>query len=347
MDSKEPHAKPVVSAGGIATGMDVKIIAMPHCKECGELEEGEICIAGESVTRGYWNKDNQEVFYELDGRSFLRTGDLGFVYNGSLFVHGRLKDMLIIRGGDFYPYDIEQVVAESIAAVEPNGVAVFGVDDPGEAFVIVAEIKRTHIREIVIHEIIEAIDRATIDAAGIMAYDIVLTTPLGIPRTTSGKLQRLKCRDHYQQGIFQVLGSKLALAASGLQKPARETRIAVPAPEKKGDVAYDEKIRTYLLRLIEAKWGFLKTGLSQNNKDSQHAEHSLDINDTLDNMQLTTMGIDSLRAMELINTINNDLHINLNPVKVFQDNTLSGLVKYIENVLWLKNEQMSGEEIII
>lgn len=312
------HAKPVVSAGGIAAGMEVKIIAMPDTKMCEELEEGEICIAGESVTSGYWNKDNHGVFYELDGKSFLRTGDLGFICNGLLFVHGRLKDMLIIRGGNFYPYDIEQIVAESVAAVEANGVAVFGVDDQEETFVIVAEIKRNFIREIVVADIIEAINSATINAAGIIPSDILLTTPLGIPRTTSGKLQRSKCREYYSQQAFHVIGSKLALAAA--------------APEKTERTGFDgnvQTVRSYLVTLIEAKTGHLSPGHMQ------------------DSMELTSMGIDSLRAVEVVNTINRDLQINLDPAIVFQDNTLSGLIKNIENVLWLKNEQTSGEEIII
>ncbi|MGO4295010.1 AMP-binding protein [Chitinophaga sp. RAB17] len=317
-NSTAPYATPVVSAGGIADGMDVRVIAMPDTKVCEELEEGEICIAGESVTSGYWNKDNHGVFYELDGRSFLRTGDIGFLCNGLLFVHGRLKDMLIIRGGNFYPYDIEQMVAESVAAVEANGVAVFGMEDQEETFVIVAEIKRNFIREIVVEDIISAINSATIEATGIIPYDILLTTPLGIPRTTSGKLQRSKCRQHYGEGKFQVIGSKQVLVAE--------------APPKAEPAGYDgnvHTIRSYLVTLIEAKTGHLSAA---------HIK---------DSMELTTIGIDSLRAVELINTINRDLQINLDPAIVFQGNTLSGLIKNIENVLWLKNEQTSGEEIII
>jgi acyl-CoA synthetase (AMP-forming)/AMP-acid ligase II/acyl carrier protein len=320
----DPQAKPVVSAGSVVPGMHVKIISTQDLHECTDLEEGEIFIAGDNVTNGYWNKDNSSLFNEWDGQLFLATGDLGFFHKGALFVYGRRKEMLIIRGENFYPYDIEQMIAQSVMAVEQNGVAVFGFNNPEEVVVIVAEIKRSAIKDLAVVSIIDAIDKAVVDVFGIAPYDILLTTPLGIPRTTSGKLQRLKCRDYYVQHTFNVIGSKLG----STEAPSGKSNNNFLLQEAMAHSNFNT-IKSYLVDVIGDKVGYL-------NADRLN-----------DNVELTGLGIDSLRATELINTINKDLNINMDVTKVFQHNTLSGLIKSIENVLWLKNEQTSGEEIII
>lgn len=323
-DSNNDEAITVVSSGNVAAGMDCRIIGVNSGNECSELEEGEICIAGGSVTACYWARDNKEHFYTIDNKSFLRTGDLGFMYGGSLFVHGRLKEMLIIRGRNFYPYDIEDVVAESNASIETNGVAVFSIDAAEDGFVVLAEVKRHLIKTVAAAEAIEAIDKSIADSFGITAYDIILTTPLGIPRTTSGKLQRVKCRDAYAQNAFNVIASKRQLSKVMLRKEQ--------SAELLNDVksnADHNSIRTYLVNVIESKIGSIGSAL-------------LD-----DSTALTAAGLDSLRAMEVINTVNRDLDINLDASKIFQANTLAGLINAIENMLWLKHKQPFGTEITI
>jgi acyl-CoA synthetase (AMP-forming)/AMP-acid ligase II/acyl carrier protein len=313
----------VVSSGNVAAGMDCRIIGV-NGNECSELEEGEICIAGDSVTAGYWARDNKEHFYIIDNKAFLKTGDLGFMYQGSLFVHGRLKEMLIIRGKNFYPYDIEDVAAESSSSVETNGVAVFGVNTPDEGFVVLAEVKRHLLKTIAAEEVISIIDRSIAASFGIAAYDIILTPPLGIPRTTSGKLQRVKCREAYVQNALNVIASKRQLSAVMQKK------------EKNDELVHDVKnnadhnsIKKYLVNVIESKIG----GIGSSLLDESTA--------------LTAAGLDSLRAMEVINTVNRDLEINLDAAKIFQANTLSGLINAIENMLWLKRKQPFGTEITI
>jgi acyl-CoA synthetase (AMP-forming)/AMP-acid ligase II/acyl carrier protein len=314
----------VVSSGNVATGMDCRIIGVNNGNECSDLEEGEICIAGDSVTAGYWARDNKEHFYIIDNKSFLRTGDLGFRYDGSLFVHGRLKEMLIIRGKNFYPYDIEDVAAESNASIETNGVAVFGIDTPVEGFVVLAEVKRHLIKTIAAAEVIAGIDKVIIDSFGIEAYDIILTTPLGIPRTTSGKLQRVKCREDYAQSAINAIASKRQLSALMLRREKNEELLN----DVKNNSDYNS-IRKYLVNVIESKIGSIGSAL-------------LD-----DATPLTAAGLDSLRAMEVINAVNKDLDINLDASKIFQANTLAGLINAIENMLWLKHKQPFGTEITI
>lgn len=310
----DPRSQSLVSSGKIAEGANVKIISLHHAAECAELEEGEICIAGESVTAGYWNKDNTAVFYELNGEKFLRTGDLGFFYQQELFVHGRLTEMLISRGRNIYPYDIEDMISKSFSAIEANGLALFCVNNVGDEWVVVAEIKRTSLRELDTTSLISKIDNLVLGSFGVCLHDIILTTPMGIPRTTSGKLQRLKCKEMFLQATFTSIAAKSGMPA------AEEVPVAPALP---ADVSM------YLANLIRARNGSLQT--EQLN----------------DQMELTDIGIDSLRATELINSINKELGINIDISTVLQDNSFSGLVNIIENMLWLKNDQTFGEEITI
>jgi bacitracin synthase 3 len=312
----------VVSSGNVAAGMDCRIIAVNSGIECNELQEGEICIAGDSVTAGYWARDNKEHFYNIDDKQFLRTGDLGFMYNGSLFVHGRLKEMLIIRGKNFYPYDIEDATVESNTSIETNGVAAFSVNTPEEGLVVLAEVKRHLIKAIAAEDVIKAIDNAIAASFDITAYDIILTTPLGIPRTTSGKLQRVKCREAYMQNALNVIASKRQLSAVTLKKESSEQLL-----KEVNNGADHNSVRKYLVNVIESRIGSIASALAD------------------DSTALTALGLDSLRAMEVINTVNRDLDINLDASKIFQLNTLSGLIAAIESTLRLKQHQASNREI--
>lgn len=326
-DKEDASAKALVSSGQVADGMALRILGLDTRRECGELEEGEICIAGASVTGGYWAKNNAEYFVEVQGRQFLRTGDVGFLHRGELYVHGRIKEMLIIRGENLYPYDVEQHVAKSHSALENNGVAVLAhvpTEGAEDEVIIVAEVRRTALPGLDGAAVITAIEKAVEGSFGIRPYDIVLTTVLAIPRTTSGKLQRMRCQEMYRQQSLQIIESKRKLVKSRAeQEPDALRRRAVL---ENGNYA---TIKSYLLDLIAAKTGAAPT------------------TDLADEVELTEMGIDSVRAMELINTINRDLSINMDASKVFQDNTLSGLITVIESMLWLKSAQTFEKGIII
>jgi len=324
-EDHQDGSKAVVSSGLPAVGMQVKIVSLHDHHVCGDLEEGEICIAGESVTGGYWNRDNRDLFYELDGTKFLRTGDLGFLHEGSLFVHGRVKEMLIVRGKNYYPYDIEQGIFICHDAIESNGVAVFAVDDDA-AVVVVAEIKRAYAHNVESEVIISLIDKVVNGQFGITPYDIVLTTPLGIPRTTSGKLQRVKCRAYYHERAFNVIASKEGMAGR-LLKNERDP-LLLAAVKQRPDYT---SIRAYLINIIAVK-------------------NAAEIPDTLsDDTDMTALGVDSLRSMEIINIVNHELHIQLDAAKLYQQNTLSSICNAIDALLWLKTEttQTFGNEITI
>ncbi|RAJ77619.1 acyl-CoA synthetase (AMP-forming)/AMP-acid ligase II [Chitinophaga dinghuensis] len=321
MPANSPDIITLVSSGTVTSDMDVKIISPVSEQVCGEREVGEVCICGDSVTDGYWRKDNTTLFYMLEDRRYLRTGDLGFLSANELFVHGRLKEMLIIRGENFYPYDIEYCVSQCHDAIEPNGVAAFSVLQPQESFVIIAEIKRKAIQQTDLEQVLIAISKNIAGTFGITPHEIILTSPLGIPRTTSGKLQRGKCATHYQEQTFNVLASSISHASTSATVPA-----AVAALPENPDT---NAIRQYVLSIISSRTGI-----------PHHTFSSEDI-------ELTELGLDSLRSMEVINTINKDLQINLEASVLLRNSTMSALTESIESLLWLKSAHATGNEIII
>jgi acyl-CoA synthetase (AMP-forming)/AMP-acid ligase II/acyl carrier protein len=317
--------KLVTSSGRLSPGIDLVIIRQQDQEPCNEMEEGEICIAGKSVTSGYWNKDNRGTFIERDGRRWLRTGDTGFLYQRELFVLGRMKEMLIIRGVNYYPWDIELVVSNCSHEIVPNGVAVFSTEhDEEEVFVIIAEIKRTAIKTLNAASLINTIQNAVAAGISIFPHDVILTLPHNIPRTSSGKLQRIKCGQLYNDNALNVVSSARQIREKLI--PPADNRLLSEAVLKNKD--YDT-IRHYLMDLIR-----LKTGST--------AIHTLH-----DDILLTEIGMDSLKSMELINTINKDLHINIDVTNVFYDRSIRGLINIIESLLWIKNEQNFEKGIII
>ncbi|HVI43872.1 MAG TPA: AMP-binding protein [Chitinophaga sp.] len=324
VSEQDADAKAVVSCGGVSGGMDVRIISPDNGLPCGEMEVGEICISGRSVTTGYWNRDNSDVFLKLEGSSFLKTGDLGFFCEGALFVHGRIKEMLIIRGQNFYPYDIERLIAQRHAAIEDNGVAIFTVGHEEDACVVMAEMKRTSLANTDVKQVITSIELLMEGQYGITPYDIMLTTPLTIPRTTSGKLQRAQCAIGYQQKSMDAVASKRTLLPDTARKEKDDGLLEEVLQQR----SY-QAIRNYLVNIIESR----TTWLNGDQPDDQ--------------VELTGIGIDSLRAMEIVNIINKELNLNIDASGIFLDNTLSGLINVVENMLWLNGGKYSGKEITI
>jgi acyl-CoA synthetase (AMP-forming)/AMP-acid ligase II len=188
------------------------IIAHPeNLTRCPDSMIGEIWISGINVAQGYWNRpeDTQRTFnaflVDTEEGPFLRTGDLGFIREGQLFVTGRLKDMIIIRGSNHYPQDIELTVEKSHPACQVGGGAAFSVTVAGnEELVVVQEVRR-QARNAELEEVIRAIRTAISDSHDIQAYAIILIRPLTIPKTSSGKIQRHAARAAYLEGNLEVI----------------------------------------------------------------------------------------------------------------------------------------------
>ncbi|MEQ8967983.1 MAG: fatty acyl-AMP ligase [Azospirillaceae bacterium] len=218
VDPGAPGARAVMSCGAVAAGVDVRIVDPDDRLSLGADEVGEIWVAGGHVALGYWQKEEEtrETFdgrIQGDRRSWMRTGDLGFLADGELYVTGRIKDVIIIAGRNHYPQDIELSAQSAHEAIRPNGVAAFSVE-PAEGegsedrLVIVAEVRRAkpgtdsdpaRIREAIV---------GAVTAAHGIAPEAVHLGPVGtVPLTTSGKVQRRACRQGYLQGNLRRLAA--------------------------------------------------------------------------------------------------------------------------------------------
>jgi acyl carrier protein len=198
----------LVGCGPAVPGHRILIIDPETSRECGESEVGEILIQGPSVTGGYWNRDEEteaEFGATVEGYEgrFLRTGDLGFFRDGQLYVTGRVKDVIIIRGRNHYPQDIEQSAEEAHPAVLAG--AAFALDDAaGERLVVVHQLDRQY-RGSDYQQIIQSIRRSIVEQHELDPYAIVLIRQTSLPITSSGKVQRNLCREQYLADELRVV----------------------------------------------------------------------------------------------------------------------------------------------
>ncbi|RSZ60391.1 amino acid adenylation domain-containing protein [Massilia atriviolacea] len=187
----------LVGCGRIAEAHALRIVDARSGEVAAAGTIGEIWAAGESIAAGYWNKprESADTFVERDGLRWLRTGDLGFVVNDELFVAGRLKDMIIVRGHNLYPQDIERAVEAEVEAVRKGRVAAFSVDLGGhEGIGVAAEVSRGLQKLVAPHILADALSATVSVQCGEAPQVIVLLNPGGLPKTSSGKLQRSACR---------------------------------------------------------------------------------------------------------------------------------------------------------
>jgi acyl-CoA synthetase (AMP-forming)/AMP-acid ligase II len=178
-------------------------------------EIGEICVSGKSVAKQYGSSTDEDHLVKLGETGFLRTGDLGFVIDGELFVSGRIKDVIIIRGKNHDPSEIERAAFTSHKSLAENGAASFsvGVDD-NESLVVVQELRRSFSRSLDYTDVIDSIVASISETHGVVPYDVKLISPGTLPKTTSGKIQRGKCRDLWTANGFDVIASYKGRAAS-------------------------------------------------------------------------------------------------------------------------------------
>src|ERR1700690_2260954 len=204
-------ATQIVSCGTPLPGLDVKIVDPEGHFPLKPDRTGEIWVAGSGKCRGYWNNPEltlkqfrarlvDDTPYD-DG--YLRTGDIGFFHGGELYVCGRIKDMIILRGQNYYPHDIENVVEKSSGLIRHNCVAAFQIQEDNEpALAIVAEAKNP--RALPDGRKIAAVVRNYLN---VEVAVISIIAPRAIPRTSSGKIMRHKTKQMWLEGKFTVLSN--------------------------------------------------------------------------------------------------------------------------------------------
>jgi len=210
--SSQEGTKAIVGCGHSWLDYKIVIADLESFELCADEIVGEIWVSSTSVTKGYWNRpqQTQETFdaYLKDGSGpFLRTGDLGFLSNGELFVTGKLKDVIIISGRNHYPQDIELTVENSHPALRSNCSAAFAIEmQTGECLVIACEVERTHLRHLNTLEIVRAIQIAVSTEHELEVYGVVLLKTGSILKTSSGKIQRQACKLGFLEKSLNVVG---------------------------------------------------------------------------------------------------------------------------------------------
>ncbi len=178
---------------------------------CAWNEVGEIWVSGPSITQGYWERpeETKEVFEatlaDTGEGPFLRTGDLGFIQDNELYITGRLKDILIIRGQNYYPHDIEKTVEQSDAGLRLAAGATFSVEVTGEEqLVVIHEVKRHH--KFDSHEeVVTSVREAIAEEHGLGVYAFVLIRTHSLLKTSSGKVKRFDCKKRYMEDQLNVI----------------------------------------------------------------------------------------------------------------------------------------------
>jgi acyl-CoA synthetase (AMP-forming)/AMP-acid ligase II/alkylation response protein AidB-like acyl-CoA dehydrogenase/acyl carrier protein len=253
--SGDPDAREIVSSGRVGIGTQVLIVDPETRLPVSSHRVGEVWVAGASVARGYWQRPEQtEATFgarlaKTGEGPFLRTGDLAFMRDGELFITGRLKDLIIINGRNVYPQDIEEVIEQSIDFIEPNMCAAFSVEISGqERLAIVAEANRGLVRaaqqlekELAlsgeqqrarddylarIEAMAQNIVKVIAQQFDVSVSSIVFVKPGTFPRTTSGKVQRSRCKELALNGQLELV---YVMPGSIFDRRAARTA-ASPAP---------------------------------------------------------------------------------------------------------------------
>lgn len=312
----ETNPRELVSCGTCMSDQKLLIVDPQSLEACPENAVGEIWLAGPSVAQGYWERADEtaHTFQAMlaNGEGpFMRTGDLGFLHDGELFITGRAKDLIIIRGRNHYPQDIELTVESSHPALAPSSGAAFSIDVEGhedEKLVIVQEVDR-HAKPEDSPAIIAAVRQAVVEQHEIQAYAVVLIRVGSIPRTSSFKIQRRACKAQYLDGSLTVIASDtLQAQPAPTQAQPGQANLIGKALAAVSDPAARQTL--LLLYLQEQAARILHIPAAQ-----------------IDPQQpLNSFGLDSMMAVELKYAIETDLQISLPMEDFLQGGSASELV---------------------
>lgn len=311
VDDCDPNARHFVGCGAIdaEAGQGLRIVDSDSGMNCDDGRIGEIWLSGSSVAQGYWQNpevSNKTFVVESDGQRWLRTGDLGFVNEGELFVSGRLKDLIIVRGRNYFPHDLERAVESASNALNPTSTVAFAInEDNSEKLIVLAELKRNRVRQGDFRTEFAAIRARLVEECSIQADSIYLLKPGAILKTSSGKLRRSACKELFlQQGFeFVAMDSPQVSNVIPLPKGAGEKLSQTLSSMNEADAA-DLLAEHLALKAAEL------SGLAADTVNPNHA--------------LTSLGVDSIKAVEMKYFIDELLCIDMPIADLLGSTTLFG-----------------------
>jgi natural product biosynthesis luciferase-like monooxygenase protein len=285
------------------------VIAHPEkLTACAPEQVGEIWLAGPSIAQGYWNRPDETTttfgahLTDTGEGPFLRTGDLGFILDGELFVAGRIKDLIIIRGVNHYPQDIELTVEHSHPALRPGGSAAFAVEIGGQERLVICQEVAPHVeRDLLIERIRQTVN----EEHEVQVHTVLLLKPGTLPKTSSGKIQRHACRAEF-------LGGTLSSVAKWEASEGSQTPEVTPLPLAQPESA--DAVASWLSAQLSRRLGI----------DASLIDAS---------QSITRYGLDSLEATELVHSIETNLGISLPAVSFLQSPSIAELAAQISQQL--------------
>lgn len=233
----EPSGQSMVGCGRPLKDLEVRIVDPSSGQALADGQIGEIWVSGPSVAHGYWNRPEESVetfratLAEAPQCAFLRTGDMGFFHEGELFISGRCKDLIISRGRNVYPHDLEVAAVDACPELSGQAVAAFAVEsEAGGPIVLVHEVPREY-RPGSGAELFARM-RAAIAELFEIELDTLLLVKIGtIPRASSGKVQRQECAQRYRAGDLAAIETVSAESAAATTPESSAGQVASSATE--------------------------------------------------------------------------------------------------------------------
>ncbi|MBT5230223.1 MAG: amino acid adenylation domain-containing protein, partial [Methylococcales bacterium] len=361
----------LVASGTPAEEQPIKIVNPNTFRECSSTQVGEIWVSGDSVAKGYWNRPDQtkETFHARvvgveDENHYLRTGDLGFLHDNQLYVTGREKDLIIIRGRNHYPQDIEETVSaadptqgQNQSPIRVGNVAAFSIKiDDEEKLVVAAEVDRHYLktckRFTKLQEtdekpdpeldesgkqkylsmdpdlVIAAVRQAIAENHDLQIHAISLLKTEGMPKTSSGKIQRHKAKLMYLDNDLPVVWQSAFGVPNAQQTDifAMSERVSSETFDSATLLAIEPEQRADWLESRMAACMSQELGLSEKEFDPAQA--------------LSRYGVDSLLAVEMAHRIESGFEVTIDSVSLLEGASLRSLVAQII-------EQLSNEDQVV
>ena len=291
-DASSPGARPCVDCGPPPAGSRCVAVDAASGRALAPGKVGELWVAGPHVADGYWGRAEESAItfsarLENGEAPFLRTGDLGFLTDdGHVVVTGRAKEVMIVRGANHHPNDVEQTVERAHVALRPGGGAVFSIEaEDEERVVVVHEIERGASDEA--DAVIAAVRRAVTEEHGIDAYAVALVRAGSVPRTSSGKVRRHACREQFERGTLHEIARSVARPVAGLSGGEADRR------RHAHDLIQDHR------RAVEALVAEIAGAALALPTGAPH------------DAPLTSLGVDSLTAAELTGALHAELGVHV------------------------------------
>ncbi len=336
----------LVGCGQSAADQTLHIVDPQSLHPCPAGTIGEIWVsASGSLAQGYWQRPEYtaETFTAQlanangEGVAFLRTGDLGFLDGGELFVTGRLKELIIIRGRNYYPKDLEEAAEPAHDALRPGAGAAFTIPVEGqERLIMVYEVERRHLRNLDGEGVVTAMRRAIAEQHDLQLYGLQLLKTGSLPKTSSGKIQRYRCRagylDHQLEAVYtwQLAPSEGTAFKVPLNAPApwqapattvSTSTSASPIPPPLPEGPSPEILRQWLVDWLAQTLQLPPTEVDSTRPFAEY-------------------GLDSVAAVELTEALQSTIDQPLSPTLAYEYPTVDAVAQYLAQQLGYGNESV-------